>query len=299
MPFRATRTCLGKASSNQWLSRQFRDPYVKKRLADPATYRSRSAFKLLEIESSWDNFLTKKDVRAVVDLGAAPGGWSQVVAGKLGFRPDGIIPPRGDSKARYEQWSTAPVQPSGTKNSSFDPLNIDDVISAEQNQRRSQGRGTIIAVDLLRMEPIHGVHSLVGNFLEPETSVLIRGLLEANGCPDGKVDVILSDMAANATGNEDADVQSSLRICEAVLEFAKKHLRSAQSIGRTKGGVLLMKYFAHPELDKFRREKLQPNFQLVKNLKPTSSRAESSETYFMCQGWKPSRPTPSKNTTLV
>ncbi|KAF8193731.1 hypothetical protein BJ912DRAFT_1141726 [Pholiota molesta] len=66
-----------------------RDPYVKKRLSDPAAYRARSAFKLLEINENWDHFLDAPDVGAVVDLGAAPGGWCQVVANlnKLGWRP--------------------------------------------------------------------------------------------------------------------------------------------------------------------------------------------------------------------
>jgi 23S rRNA (uridine2552-2'-O)-methyltransferase len=89
---------------------------------------------------------------------------------------------------------------------------------------------------LLRMQPIHGVHSIVGDFLDPRTSQRLRNLLVG---PEAKVDVILSDMAANASGNETADVQSSLRICEAVLQFAEKHLRPAASVGRKKGGVIL------------------------------------------------------------
>src|SRR5947199_947677 len=72
-------------SSRTWLARQSRDPYVRLRLSHPAPYRSRSAFKLLELDAKWDGFLSRSDVRAVVDLGAAPGGWSQVVAEKLGW----------------------------------------------------------------------------------------------------------------------------------------------------------------------------------------------------------------------
>src|SRR5258708_34628427 len=86
MSFRQTLPLLTQSSrsksSKQWISRQFRDPYIKKRLTDPASYRSRSAFKLLEINDQMGGFLDHRDVRTVVDLGAAPGGWSQVVAGE-------------------------------------------------------------------------------------------------------------------------------------------------------------------------------------------------------------------------
>ena len=73
-------------SSKQWLARHFDDPYVRQRLSHPAQYRSRSAFKLLEIDDRHRRFLRATDVRAVVDLGAAPGGWSQVVAGFMGWQ---------------------------------------------------------------------------------------------------------------------------------------------------------------------------------------------------------------------
>ncbi|KAJ2928415.1 hypothetical protein H1R20_g8673, partial [Candolleomyces eurysporus] len=206
------------SSSRQWIARQFNDPYVKKRLADPAAYRSRSAFKLLEIDNQWDNFLSKQDVQAVVDLGAAPGGWSQVVAGKFGFPPDGNTPSRGPASVRNAGWSLAVgqqpkrrVKPTlddsndriittekqpPTKATNFDPLNIDDI-----EARPAGGRGTIVAVDLLRMQPIYGVHPIVADFLAPETGKLIHGLLAAKGSPGSKVDVILSDMAANASAS--------------------------------------------------------------------------------------------------
>jgi hypothetical protein len=81
MPFRPTSIL--HRSSNSWISRQSRDPYVKKRVSDSNFYRSRSAFKLVEINDKW-NILTP-NLRAIVDLGAAPGGWSQVVSRTLGW----------------------------------------------------------------------------------------------------------------------------------------------------------------------------------------------------------------------
>ncbi|KAG6843835.1 hypothetical protein H0H87_012717 [Tephrocybe sp. NHM501043] len=297
-----------KPSSTAWLSRQFRDPYVKQRLSDPRAYRSRSAFKLLEIDGQWDNFLSKPDVSAIVDLGAAPGGWSQVSAGKLGW--DVNPPPRKQPvhKLTYkpdQQWSTSTAEelpslergrpphrkrpqrrPEGNteEQADFDPLNIDDV--PFDNHLAGQGRGTIVAVDLLRMHPIPGVHCIQADFLSREAETLIEGLLSVKGNPSGKVDVILSDMAANTSGNHTADTESSLEICHAVLEFATRHLRTAEEIGRKRGGVLLMKHFQDPLLHNFRMRHLTPMFNDVRFVKPDSSRSDSREGYFLCQGWK-------------
>ncbi|KAG6860976.1 hypothetical protein C0995_005212 [Termitomyces sp. Mi166 len=264
-----------KSSSIAWLSRQSRDPYVKQRLSDPRSYRSRSAFKLLEIDHNWGNFLSKPDVNTVIDLGAAPGGWSQVVAGKLGWDEPNSEPDQPDV-------SLSAPKDRGSEELSFDPLNIDDVPDNELEM----GRGTIVAVDLLRMQPIHGVHCIQANFLSQEAEMFIRDLLSINGNPEGKVDVILSDMAANTSGNHTADIESSLGICRAVLTFATRHLRTAQEIGRARGGVLLMKHFQDPLLYEFRKKRLEPFFDDVKFVKPDSSRSESSEGYFLCQGWR-------------
>ncbi|KAG5650702.1 hypothetical protein H0H81_011322 [Sphagnurus paluster] len=255
--FRPTSTLFSKSkssSSTAWLARQFRDPYVKQRLSDPRSYRSRSAFKLLEIDNQWDGFLSKSDVRAVVDLGAAPGGWSQVVAAKLGW--DETSPPQQETQPlvgaygantpelleEHGTWSApkrkaSPKPRRGQKEhlESFDPLNIDDVDAGAAGI----GRGTVVALDLLRMQPINGVHCLQADFLSPEAETLIHGLLSVKGNPEGKVDIILSDMAANASGNDTRDTESSLEICEAVFAFARQHLRSAEDIGRRRGGVLL------------------------------------------------------------
>ncbi|KAL1744908.1 FtsJ-like methyltransferase-domain-containing protein [Schizophyllum fasciatum] len=235
---KATRVVQGSTpSSKAWLSRQLRDPYVKHRL----DLRSRSAFKLLEIESQ-NTFIDKPHVRGVVDLGAAPGGWSQIVSRKLGW-----------------------------------------------GARKPAGRGTIVAVDLLPMVPIPGVRTLKGDFLAPATVQRVRALLASKENPGGKADIILSDMAANASGAGVRDIQSSLDICESVYSFAARNLRSAEETGDPWGGVLLIKYFAHPLLEEFSRANLRPNFRKVHLVKPPASRSDSRETYFLCMGFKGAR----------
>ncbi|EPQ53217.1 23S ribosomal RNA methyltransferase [Gloeophyllum trabeum ATCC 11539] len=259
-PLRAPKS----PSSSSWLSRQSRDPYVKQRLM----YRSRSAFKLLELDAKYGGFLGKRDVRAVVDLGAAPGGWSQVSAGKLGLPNE----PEEDAVADEGSGSALP-----------------------HSQPKRTGRGKdrlVVAVDLLRMNPIPGVKILQGDMLAPQTSVRIKNLLTRPGNPEGKADVVLSDMAANMTGNRIADSENSLDICRAVFAFTKDHLRSAESVGRRRGGVLVLKHFAHPLMTEFRKEYLDPSFADVAYVKPDSSRSESNEGYWVCMGWKGLNPKP-------
>ncbi|KAL1757681.1 ribosomal RNA methyltransferase FtsJ domain-containing protein [Schizophyllum commune] len=242
---KATRVALASTpSSKAWVSRQLRDPYVKHRL----DLRSRSAFKLLEIEAQ-HNFIDKPHVKGVVDLGAAPGGWSQIVSRKLGCGKD-------------------------LKSAS------------QKGTRKARGRGTIVAVDLLPMVPIPGVRTLKGDFLTPATVQRVRSLLATSENPGGKADIILSDMAANASGTGVRDIQSSLDICESVYSFAARNLRSMEETGDPWGGVLLIKYFAHPLLEEFSRENLQPNFRKVHLVKPPASRSDSRETYFLCMGFK-------------
>lgn len=242
-----------KSKSTAWASRQLRDPYVKRRVTDAAAYRARSAFKLLEINDEWNQFLEQPDVKAVVDLGAAPGGWSQVVADKLGWggassrisglanaeqvggdfavvdENEGYRRPKKKKKNMGDKVAPEPL-------THFDPLNIDDDDAALGGV---QGRGTIIAMDLLPIEPIQGVQTIKADFMLGSTTRRIRELLYNPQNPKGKADVILSDMAANVSGNVAHDIEASLEICEAVFNFASKNLRSAQSIGRRKGGVLL------------------------------------------------------------
>ncbi|KAI0294096.1 23S ribosomal RNA methyltransferase [Multifurca ochricompacta] len=255
-------------SSKQWLSRHFDDPYVRQRLSHPAQYRSRSAFKLLEVDDCYRRFLRAPDVRAVVDLGAAPGGWSQVVAGFMGAYKATPGPDDG-------RWGLGLNAPGEHWSEDAKDINVG-----------AEGRGVVIAVDRLRIAPIPGVHTLQADFLAPETAPMVEAIIRAKANRDGKADVILSDMAANATGNRTHDTQDSLDICHAVWDFTRKHLRTAQSIGRKSGGVLLLKHFEHPELQQFRKFYLAPNFHTVLYIKPDSSRSASREGYWLCFGFK-------------
>ena len=123
-----------------------------------------------------------------------------------------------------------------------DPLDVDfsDLLNEDYAPPAAQpvGRGTVVAVDLLRIEPLRGVQTLQMDFLSPEAESYIDALLQGEG-KDGKADVILSDMAANFTGNSTADIEASLTIADSVFQFTKRHLRTAETIGRRRGGVLV------------------------------------------------------------
>ncbi|KAJ7208026.1 ribosomal RNA large subunit methyltransferase J [Mycena pura] len=299
--------CAKKPSSTLWLARQARDPYVRLRSsphpsAGGVAYRSRSAFKLLEMNDKWAmRFLDYPDVRVVLDLGSAPGGWSQVAARKLGWDPqparmrEAKTPyPRADGSDGDRgtgSWSARARPPSRDDDlpANANPVDISDLENhAGGTGGMGLGRGTIIAVDLLRMTPIPGVQFIQADFLAPDTEELIRSIIahRTGDGDDAKADVVLCDMAANLTGTHYHDMEASLTICTSVLEFCKRHMRSAESIGRQLGGVLLMKHFVHPALHVFRTEILATRFTDVRFLKPHASRPESNEGYFICRGWK-------------
>ena len=195
-------------SSNDWLREHFDDPYVKK--AQKAGYRSRATFKLEEIDKK-DKLI--KPGMSVVDLGSAPGGWSDYALRKL-----------GDS-------------------------------------------GTVVALDILRMTPLSGVHFIEGDFRED--AVLDELNLVLNSQP---IDLVLSDMAPNITGVDSIDQPSSMYLVELALQFALENL--------SKEGVFLVKVFQGEGFDTYLKA-MRDGFQKVITRKPDASRARSREVYLL------------------
>lgn len=206
------------ASSRRWLERQLNDPYVAQAKRDG--YRSRAAYKVIEID---DRFHLLKPGLTVVDLGAAPGGWSQVAAKR---------------------------------------------VAAEA------GRGRVVAIDLLDMDPIPGVDVTKGDFLDERSAAEIIAKL-ADGA-----DVVLSDMAANATGHKRTDHLRTMGLVEAAADFAAEILRP--------GGIFLAKVL-QGGTESALLAILKRDFAAVKHVKPAASRADSSELYLLATGFRGSR----------
>lgn len=200
-------------SSNDWLREHFDDPYVKK--AQKAGYRSRATFKLEEIDKK-DKLI--KPGMAVVDLGSAPGGWSDYALRKLG------------------------------------------------------DNGTVVALDILPMTPLTGVHFIQGDFRED--NVLDELNLILDSLP---IDLVLSDMAPNITGVDSIDQPSSMYLVELALHFAVENL--------SKQGVFLVKVFQGEGFDTYLRA-MRDSFQKVITRKPDASRARSREVYLLGRGLK-------------
>ncbi len=199
-------------SSARWLREHFADEYVKRAQAEG--YRSRAVYKLLEIQKKDRLF---KPGMIVVDLGAAPGGWSQV-AKRLVGRP-----------------------------------------------------GTVIALDVLPVEPLTGVDFIQGDF--HETAVLEQLLDRLNG---RSVDLILSDMAPNVTGIKAVDQPRGMYLAELALDFAQRCLRP--------DGSFLTKAFQGEGFDSFLKE-LRSLFAKVVLRKPKASRARSAELYLLARNY--------------
>jgi len=205
-----------RASSQRWLERQLNDPYVA--AAKREGYRSRAAFKLKEIDDKY-HFL--KPGRRVVDLGAAPGGWSQIAAER--------------------------VQSVG-------------------------GKGQVIAIDVLDIEPLIGVEVLKLDFLAPEAEDTLKALLR-----DGGADVVLSDMAAPTTGHTRTDHLRIMGLAEAAAHFAFDVL--------SYDGVFLSKVFVGGT-ERELLDLLKRNFSSVRHVKPPASRRDSAELYVLAMGFR-------------
>ncbi|RZU38291.1 23S rRNA Um-2552 2'-O-methyltransferase [Fluviicoccus keumensis] len=200
-------------SSKDWLKEHFEDPYVQRAHKDG--YRARAAYKLLEIQEK-DKII--RPGMTVVDLGAAPGSWSQIVARLVG------------------------------------------------------DNGVTIASDILDMDPLPGVTFLQGDFREEE--VFSRLLEILNGRP---VDLVISDMAPNTSGNAAVDQPRAFYLCELALDFAIRVLKP--------GGQFLVKVFQGEGYDEYRKA-VQTNFTTLKSRKPDASRSRSREMYLLAGGFK-------------
>jgi 23S rRNA (uridine2552-2'-O)-methyltransferase len=209
------RTKGRSVSSKRWLERQLNDPYVAR--AKIEGLRSRAAFKLAEID---DRHHLLKPGRSVVDLGAAPGGWSQVAARRVGA---------------------------------------------------DEGRGRVVAIDLLPMEPIAGVSFAQLDFLDPGAPERLHEML------GGPADVVLSDMAANATGHRRTDHLKIMALAEAAADFARAVLKQ--------GGAFLAKVLQGGTEGNLLAD-LKRDFASVKHVKPAASRTDSAELYVLATGFR-------------
>ena len=199
-------------SSRSWLERQLNDPYVIR--AKREGFRSRAAFKLIEID---DKHHLLKPGAKVADLGAAPGGWSQVAVKRVG------------------------------------------------------ARGRVVGIDILAMDEIPGVAFAQIDFLDPTAPDKLKAML------GGPADVVLSDMAANATGHRPTDHLKIMALVEAAAEFAREVLMD--------GGAFLAKVI-QGGTESALLAALKRDFATVKHVKPAASRADSAELYVLATGFR-------------
>jgi 23S rRNA (uridine2552-2'-O)-methyltransferase len=244
-------------SNPQWIARHVNDPYVK--AATAHGYRSRAAYKLTEIDDR-DRLLRPGQV--VVDLGAAPGSWSQVVVERLKLAASASAP-------AADAMSSACAVAAGTPAASVG-MNVNTlaVVPVTSPGSLMQG-GRLIAVDLLPIEPLAGADILAGDFREADVLAALTERLQGRA-----VDVVLSDMAPNLSGIAAVDAARCGHLSELALEFALLHLGAR--------GVLLVKTFQGSGYSQFVAA-LKRHFLSVAARKPAASRAESAETYLLAR----------------
>lgn len=201
------------ASSTRWLNEHFKDRFVQQ--AQKKGLRSRAWFKLEEIQNTDKLFKTGM---TVVDLGAAPGGWSQYVAKVIG------------------------------------------------------NKGRIIACDLLPMDPIVGVDFLQGDFRD---EAVLTTLLERVG--EEKVNVVMSDMAPNMSGQPAVDIPRAMYLVELALDMCRDVLAP--------NGSFIVKVFQGEGFEQYLKS-IREIFRVVKIRKPEASRARSREVYIVASGRK-------------
>lgn len=212
--------------NKNWLHDHINDPYVK--LAQREGYRARAAYKLKEIDEQ-DRLIKPNQV--VIDLGAAPGSWSQYVRQRM---------------------ATAP--------------------------RRADGRlaGTIIAMDLLPMQPIADVSFILGDFRDEIVYKTLVATLQEQS-KTAKADLVLSDMAPNLSGIASADAARMADLADLALDFAQTYLKP--------DGALLIKCFHGSGYSQI-VEQFKDVFRTVVARKPSASRDKSAETFLLAKDLK-------------
>ena len=194
--------------SKNWINKQRRDIYVRRSKVDG--YRSRAAYKLIEIDEKFRIF---KNGISVIDLGAAPGSWSQYLSKKI-------------------------------KN------------------------GKIVSIDLKKIEEIKNITQILGDFIEEKNKSKIKDFFKSN------VDVVLSDMAVNTTGNKNIDSVHIGELCMEAMLFSKKVLNN--------DGKFISKIFMGSTFNEIITE-AKLIFKEVKIFKPKSSRKNSKESFIICK----------------
>jgi 23S rRNA (uridine2552-2'-O)-methyltransferase len=247
------------ASSQRWLERQLNDPYVA--AAKREGYRSRAAYKLKEIDDK--HRLLRPGLR-VADLGAAPGGWSQIAAERVGSiaaeRVKSIAAERVKSIAAERVKSIAAER---VKSIAAERVNAD------------VGRGQVVAIDILGMEPLAGVEFTSLDFMDSRAEERLKAMLRG-----GAADIVLSDMAAPTVGHTATDHLRIMALAEAAALFACDVLAP--------GGAFLCKVF-QGGTERELLDLLKRSFATVRHVKPPASRADSAELYVLATGFKKAR----------
>jgi 23S rRNA (uridine2552-2'-O)-methyltransferase len=215
------KSARGKTVSQvKWLQRQLNDPYVKR--AQLEGFRGRAAFKILELNEKF-NFLLPGS--KVVDLGCAPGGWSQVA------------------------------------------VELVNALGVKKNVKI----GSVIGIDLQEMESLPGVTFHQIDFMDNDADIKVKNILE------GKANVVMSDMAASSSGHKKTDHLRIMALCETAAYFAFDVLET--------GGTFVAKVLAggaESDLQILLKQK----FTKVHNVKPPSSRSDSSEKFVVAIGFR-------------
>ncbi|KAF2835135.1 23S ribosomal RNA methyltransferase [Patellaria atrata CBS 101060] len=272
------------SSSTRWKSRQGRDHFAKE--AKVQGLKSRAAFKLLEMNEKYKLF---KKGDTVVDLGYAPGSWSQVAVNRTspGGRVVGIDvipaqPPKGAStiqgnflspeiQAEVRSYVQDPNRGRPRQRPTFYDNEGDDAthfLEMEELDKQSQG---YLEMER-RVDLCHSSDTKSSNARGEEGNEKKSTLKERDKAAGRVVDVVLSDMMMNTSGMAFRDHAGSMDLCDAALSFSFDTLRT--------GGHFLCKFYQGAE-DKILETRLRRLFEKVHREKPESSRSESKEAYFV------------------